>query len=84
MDIKISHSASRRVVLAVLTAAVLAAPTAAQDFVAGEPIGALNESGEWLPMSDNVTVYGSFHFTESCTFDPDKNLVLAMNAGNRV
>jgi len=35
-------------------------------------------------MSDNVTVFGSFHFSESCTFDPNKNLVLAMNAGNRV
>jgi len=34
-------------------------------------------------MSSNVKVFGSFHFTESCTFDPDKNLVLAMNAGNR-
>ncbi len=35
-------------------------------------------------MSDNVKVFGSFHFSESCTFDPDKNLVLAMNAGSRV
>ena len=34
-------------------------------------------------MSDNVTVYGSFHFSESCAFDPNKNLILAMNAGNR-
>jgi sugar lactone lactonase YvrE len=36
-----------------------------------------------MAMSSNVKVFGSFHFTESCTFDPDKNLVLAMNAGNR-
>ena len=49
----------------------------------GEPIGALSEAGAWRPMSDNVTVYGSFHFSESCTFDPNKNLILAMNAGNR-
>ena len=28
-------------------------------------------------------VYGSFHFSESCTFDPNKNLILAMNTGNR-
>jgi WD40 repeat protein len=33
-------------------------------------------------MSSNVTVYGSFHFTESCTFDPERNLILAMNRGN--
>ena len=34
------HSASRRIVPAVLIAVVLAVPTAAQEFAAGEPIGA--------------------------------------------
>ena len=71
------------IAMAVITVA-LAVPAAAQDFAAGQPIGALNEAGEWRPMSDNVKVFGSFHFSESCTFDPNKNLVLAMNAGNRV
>ena len=74
---------SRRIITAVLGVVVLAAPSAAQEFVAGEPIGARSEAGEWRPMSDNVTVYGSFHFAESCTFDADRNLILAMNAGNR-
>ncbi len=55
----------------------------AQEFVAGEPIGAVNEAGVRVPMSDNVKVYGSFHFSESCTFDPGKNLVLAMNTATR-
>ena len=55
----------------------------AQDFQAGEPLGTINEAGNSMPMSDNVKVFGSFHFSESCTFDPDKNLVLAMNSGNR-
>ena len=68
---------------AVVIVAASAVPAFAQDFAAGEPIGAVSEAGEWRPMSDNVTVYGSFHFSESCTFDPDKNLILAMNAGNR-
>ena len=71
------------IAMAVITLA-LAVPAAAQDFAAGQPIGALSEAGEWRPMSDNVKVFGSFHFSESCTFDPNKNLVLAMNAGNRV
>jgi len=57
--------------------------TFAQAFMAGEPLGSTNEAGVKMTMSSNVKVYGSFHFTESCTFDPDKNLVLAMNAGNR-
>ena len=34
------------------------------------------------PISSNVKVYGSFRFAESCTFDPARNLIIAMNAGN--
>jgi sugar lactone lactonase YvrE len=55
----------------------------AQDFIAGEPLASVNEAGEKMTMSTNVKVYGSFHFTESCTFDPNKNLIIAMNAGDR-
>ena len=33
-------------------------------------------------MSRNVKVFGSFHFAESCTFDPDRNVIVAMNAAN--
>ena len=66
-----------------LITVALTVPALAQDFAAGEPIGANNEAGQWQPMSDNVKVFGSFHFSESCTFDPNKNLILAMNTGNR-
>lgn len=55
----------------------------AQEFKAGEPLGSVNEAGVRVPMSDNVKVFGSFHFSESCTFDPDRNLILAMNNGER-
>jgi hypothetical protein len=48
----------------------------------GTPLGATNEAGVATPLSDNVKIYGSFHFSESCTFDPERNLILAMNAGN--
>jgi len=61
----------------------LSAPLSAQEFVVGEPLGSTNEAGVKMPMSANVKVFGSFNFTESCTFDPGRNLVLAMNAGNR-
>ena len=33
----------------------------AQEFTAGEPLGANNQSGDFVEMSSNVTVYGSFH-----------------------
>jgi len=59
------------------------APNAApKPFATGAPLSATNEKGVTLPMSKNVKVYGSFHFAESCTFDPDKNLIVAMNAAN--
>ncbi len=61
----------------------LSSQLSAQEFTAGEPIGSVNESGVRVPMSSNVKVYGSFHFSESCTFDPNKNLVLAMNNATR-
>lgn len=61
----------------------LAPQAAAQEFQVGQPIGSVNEAGVRLPMSDNVKVYGSFHFSESCTFDPQRNLILAMNNGER-
>jgi len=52
-----------------------------QQFRAGGALGTTNEAGEATPMTDNVKVYGSFRFAESCTFDADRNLILAMNAG---
>ncbi|MEM9209588.1 MAG: SMP-30/gluconolactonase/LRE family protein [Pseudomonadota bacterium] len=55
----------------------------AQEFTTGQPLGSVNEAGERMEMSDNVRVFGSFHFTESCTFDPARNLILSMNAGDR-
>lgn len=50
-------------------------------FSAGAPLGTVNEAGQNTPMSSNVKVYGSFRMAESCTFDPARNLILAMNAG---
>jgi len=57
-------------------------PAISQEFSTGGPLGANNQAGNFVAMSDNVTVYGSFVFTESCTFDPERNLILAMNRGN--
>lgn len=71
----------KTLVCAILCAMSL--PLAAQEFQTGEPLSAVNEAGIRMQMSSNVKVYGSFHFTESCTFDPNKNLILSMNAGDR-
>jgi len=52
------------------------------EFRAGEPLGTINESGVKTPITSNVKVFGSFHFAESCTYDPERNLIVVMNAGN--
>lgn len=42
-------------------------------FVAGEP----------LDLMPNTRVFGSFHFAESCSYDPVRDLYVAPSAGNR-
>ena len=57
------------------------AAKAPAEFKAGDPLGTINEAGKAMPMSSNVKVYGSFRFAESSTFDPERNLIVVMNAG---
>ena len=57
-------------------------PAQPQPYRVGTPLSQANEAGQMKTMSSNVKVYGSFHFAESCTFDPDRNLIVAMNAAN--
>jgi hypothetical protein len=71
------------IALTCVASTYLLSTAAAQEFQIGDPISSINESGERTFMSDNVKVFGSFHFSESCTFDPQRNLVLAMNNGER-
>jgi glucose/arabinose dehydrogenase len=59
-----------------------APPAGPQPYRVGTPLGATNEAGQAQTMSNNVKVYGSFHFAESCTYDPTRNVIVAMNAGN--
>lgn len=66
--------------LAVLAVGVTA-QTTAQTIQVGPPLGATNEAGKFTPLSSNVKVYGSMRFTESCTFDKERNLIVVMNQG---
>ncbi len=45
----------------------------AEPFAAGEP----------LELMPNTRVFGSFHFAESCSYDPVRDLYVAPSAGNR-
>jgi DNA-binding beta-propeller fold protein YncE len=57
-----------------------AAPAAPQPFVAGTPLGVTAE-GKFNPMSSNVKVYGAIVSAESCSYDPARNLIMAVNRG---
>lgn len=57
------------------------ATEAPKEFEAGKPLGSVNEAGQFVPISGNVKVYGSFRHAESCTYDATRNLIVVMNAG---
>lgn len=57
-----------------------AATTAEKPFAAGTPLGVTVE-GVTTPMSSNVKVFGSVHNAESCVYDKDRGLILAVNRG---
>ena len=67
MGTQMTQMALRQLIPAVLFSIVLVVPLTAQEFSTGDPIGATNEAGVWQSMSDNEKVFGSFHFSESCT-----------------
>jgi len=77
------NSKSTSTLIPLLAAICVSVQSHGQEFKVGKPLGATNESGKRVEMSDNVKVFGSFHFAESCTFDLSRNLILAMNSGER-
>lgn len=80
-----AHLSAAALLLTLNPVPVLAQPPAAppaKPFQAGAPLGAVNEAGQFVPLSNNVKVYGSFRFAESCTYDAARNLIVVMNAGN--
>jgi len=59
--------------LTAFAAACMESPQAQQPFVAGQP----------LETTPNVRLYGSFHFAESCSYDPIRDVYVAPSVGNR-
>ncbi|WP_417393644.1 SMP-30/gluconolactonase/LRE family protein [Gimesia sp.] len=67
--------------MALMSNIALAQKSSTKPFQAGQPLGAVNEAGKFVPLSDNVKVYGSFRFAESCVYDATRDLIVVMNAG---
>jgi len=67
---------------AVMAQQAPAAPEEPKPFVAGQPLGVTSrDDGSFTPMSDNVKMFGSLVSTESCSYDPERNLIVAVNRG---
>ncbi|MES2453208.1 MAG: SMP-30/gluconolactonase/LRE family protein [Pseudomonadota bacterium] len=66
--------------LAGTSAVAQQAPTAPQPFTAGTPLGVTAE-GKHTPMSSNVKVHGAIVSAESCSYDPTRKLIMAVNRG---
>jgi hypothetical protein len=61
-----------------------AAPPAPVPYFVGNALGLpINPAadGAFNPISDNVKVYGAIYSTESCTYDPDRDLIVAPGRG---
>jgi sugar lactone lactonase YvrE len=70
--------------LAPLTLMLLLVPVATHAQQAGQqgPAGEFR-AGQPLDLMPNTRVYGSFHFAESCSYDPARDLYVAPSVGNR-
>lgn len=66
--------------LGLLMSGAAFAQTAPQPFAAGQPLGVM-DNGQFKAMSNNVKVYGSFNFAESCSYDPERGLILVPSRG---
>ena len=50
----------------------------------GNPLGLADQSGAerpFKPMSSNVKVYGAIYSAESCSYDPDRSVIVVPNRG---
>jgi hypothetical protein len=73
-----------------LAAAVVAGPAVAQQPQGPQPYYVGNRlglpvnpaaDGAFSPMSPNVKVYGAIYSAESCSYDPERNLIVVPNRG---
>ncbi len=61
-----------------------ATPPPPTPYFVGNPLGLPSNpapDGAFNPISPNVKVYGSLYQTESCSYDPDRDLIVAPNRG---
>lgn len=60
------------------TASVQAQQT--ESYPVGNPLG-MSSNDDFKPISSNVTVYGALGSAESCTYDPEREVIVVPNRG---
>jgi hypothetical protein len=73
-------AAAALVALVALSLPATAQAPAGQGFVAGQPLGVTSQGG-FVPMSNNVKVYGAVVNAESCSYDATRGLIVLPNRG---
>lgn len=86
-----THTRLRTGVLAAIIGSALAVgraqqapPAPSQPYPVGNPLGlpiTPAADGSFKPISPNVKVYGSVYSAESCSYDPDRNVIVVPNRG---
>ena len=61
---------------------VLAQQTpATEPYSVGKPLGMPSADGTFEPISSNVAVYGGIYGAESCSYDPERGVIVVPNRG---
>lgn len=56
-------------------------PQGPQPFTVGTPLGLPTPNGGFNPIASNVKVYGSIFSAESCSYDPERGVIVVPNRG---
>ena len=56
-------------------------PQAPQPFSVGSPLGLPGAGGAFEAISSNVKVYGAVYSAESCSYDPERGVIVVPNRG---
>jgi len=88
MTTAVNQLSALPVATALLLAMVLAPPGVAQEapssYPTGNPVGVPTSPSadrEYEPASSNVTMYGALYSAESCTYDPERDVIVVPNRG---
>jgi hypothetical protein len=60
------------------------APAGPQPYIVGNPVGlpvTPTPGATFAPVSPNVKMFGALYAVESCSYDPERNLIVAPNRG---